>query len=965
MRLEQGTHLGPYTILALLGQGGMGEVYRARDERLQRDVAVKVLPHGVLSDEAARNRFRKEALALARLSHPNIAAVFDVGEQDGVDYIVMECVPGQSLSEKLKSGLLPTKETVSLAVQVAGALEEAHEQGVIHRDLKPSNIMVTPKGHVKVLDFGLAKLLDPIGTPEVTLSFAETRGPVGTVLYMSPEQAEGKEVDSRTDLWSLGVVLYESLVGRQPFQGSSVVAILRAITGETPKSVRQLRPDAPQEMDRIVGHALEKDSSKRYQSASEMSRDLSAELLKLSGPVLPPAEPELKVSRRYLIPAALLFLVIAGVGGWLYERSSRRHWAKEEGVPEIAKLRVDKKPLAAFLLSKKVRNAAPGDQEIAQIATVPTVNISIGSSPDGASVDIQDYLSPDGDWYRVGVTPLTNVEIPRGYFRWKIAKASVGEYVSAPITAGKMNFPLDAQIAAPEGMVYASGGSWTNFIAFVGMVRAANMSPYYIDRYEVTNRQYQEFVDKGGYEKRDYWTTPFTKDGHEVNWEDAKALFRDASGRAGPSTWQGGHYPEGQADFPVSGVSWYEASAYAAFAGKSLPTFSQWFAAAPTDVGNYTIQESNFSASSPAAVGKFMGLGRYGTYDMAGNVSEWVQNSGGDNRNFILGGAWKSQTYMYTEPELSSAWDRSPINGFRCVRNTAPPTEEMTREIKGLERDFSKIKPVDDQVFQAYQTMYAYDKSPLDAKVEGVVQETADWTEQKISYNTAYNGERMSAYLFLPKKVKPPFQTVVFFPSARVYSLSNSKNLGDVKFFDYIVQSGRAVLYPIYQETYERTNKNIPPGSAQNLSYMTQRSKDVGRSLDYLASRADIDKDKLAYLGVSMGSAEGVIYATVQQDRLKTAIFLDGGYFLYTPPKGGDQIDFAPRLKKPVLMVNGRYDYAFSLEKSQIPLFDALGTQAPDKQHIIFDTPHDVTERRPELIQVVVAWLDKYLGRID
>jgi eukaryotic-like serine/threonine-protein kinase len=965
MRLEQGTHLGPYTIQALLGQGGMGEVYRARDERLQRDVAVKVLPHGVLSDDAARNRFRKEALALARLSHPNIAAVFDVGEQDGADYLVMECVPGQSLSEKLKSGLLSTKEVFSLTLQVAGALEEAHEQGVIHRDLKPSNIMVTPKGHVKVLDFGLAKLLEPAGTPEATLSFAETRGPVGTVLYMSPEQAEGKEVDSRTDLWSLGVVLYESLVGRQPFQGPSAVAILRAISGETPKSVRQLRPDATEEMDRIVDHALEKDSSKRYQSASEMSRDLSAELLKLSGPVLPPAEPGLRVSRRYLIPSALLFLLIVGSGGWLYQRSSRRHWAKEEGLPEITRLMSDKKPLAAFLLSKKVRMAAPNDQEILQSAVVPAANISISSSPAGASVDIQDYLSPDGDWYHLGVTPLTNVEIPEGYFRWKIAKAGVGEYVSAPVTTGQMNFPLDAQMAAPEGMVYANGGGWETFIAFVGLVSASRMPPYYIDRYEVTNRQYQEFVDKGGYEKPEYWTTPFIKDGRPINWEDAKAFFRDASGRAGPSTWQGGHYPEGQADFPVSGVSWYEASAYAAFAGKSLPTFSQWFAAAPTDVSGYTIQESNISTSAIAPVGKFNGLGRFGTYDMAGNVREWAQNSGGDNRNFILGGAWKSQTYLYTEPELPSSWDRSPINGVRCVRNTAAPTEEMTRVIKGLERDFSKLKPVNDQVFQAYQTMYAYDKSPLDAKVEGVVQDTADWTEQKITFNTAYNDERMAAYLFLPKKVKPPFQTVVFFPSARVYALSNSKTLGDVKFFDYIVQSGRAVLYPIYHDTYERMDKNIPPGSAQILSYMTQRSKDLGRSLDYLETRADIDKDKFAYLGVSMGSAEGVIYSTLQQDRLKTVVLLDGGYFLYNPPKGGDQLDFAPRLKKPVLMVNGRYDYAFSPEKSQIPLFEALGTKAPEKQRIIFDTPHDVTNRRTELIQAVTAWLDKYLGRID
>jgi eukaryotic-like serine/threonine-protein kinase len=148
----------------------MGVVYRARDERLQRDVAIKVLPPGLLSDEPAKSRFRKEALALARLSHPNIAAVFDVGEQDGMNYLVMECVPGQTLSQKMRSQQLPAKEILSLGVQVAGALEEAHEQGVVHRDLKPSNIMVTPKGHAKVLDFGLAKLLEPVGTPEVTLS---------------------------------------------------------------------------------------------------------------------------------------------------------------------------------------------------------------------------------------------------------------------------------------------------------------------------------------------------------------------------------------------------------------------------------------------------------------------------------------------------------------------------------------------------------------------------------------------------------------------------------------------------------------------------------------------------------------------------------------------------------------------------------------------------------------------------
>jgi serine/threonine protein kinase len=227
MRLAPGTTLGPYVVISLLGAGGMGEVYRARDLRLERDVAIKVLPRGVLANDAARRRFRKEALALAKLSHPNIAAVYDVGEQDGADYLVMEYVPGRSLAHELARGPVSTKDAILWAEEIASALIEAHENGVIHRDLKPGNVMVTPKGRAKVLDFGLAKLFEPTGDRDITLSLADTNGPVGTPLYMSPEQAEGKIVDSRTDLWSLRVVLYESLSGQHPFRGDSALAATR------------------------------------------------------------------------------------------------------------------------------------------------------------------------------------------------------------------------------------------------------------------------------------------------------------------------------------------------------------------------------------------------------------------------------------------------------------------------------------------------------------------------------------------------------------------------------------------------------------------------------------------------------------------------------------------------------------------------------------------------------------------
>ncbi|MGA9885510.1 MAG: protein kinase [Candidatus Acidiferrales bacterium] len=962
--MKSGSTLGPYEILAWLGAGGMGVVYRARDKRLERDVAVKIFRPGLQIDEAARRRFRKEALALAKLNHPSIATVHDIGEQNGIDYLVMEYVPGQSLAEKIRSGPLPVRESLALGEEIANALQEAHEQGIVHRDLKPGNVMVTPKGRAKVLDFGLAKLLGSEDARDVTLSFAETIGPVGTPRYMSPEQAEGRTVDARTDLWSLGVVLYESLAGKPPFDASGGMSLLRAITDTQPKPLCDLCPAAPREVGRIVSHALEKDVSKRYQSASEMSQDLSSALAQVTAPQLPPAAREVRLSLRYAIPGAIVLLGLIVLAAWFYHRSERRQWARDQAIPEIAKLHDDHKALAAFLLLKKAQRYLPGDPRLAQLGSQNTALVSITSSPPGAAVEIKDYLSPNDSWYRLGTTPLSNVRIPVGYFQWRVSKQGVGEYLAAPYTLPKMNFDLVKEMAAPAGMSWVSAGPFADFIGFVGMVGPYQIPAFYIDRYEVTNREYQKFVDAGGYEQRQYWTEKLVRAGHEMKWEDAMALFRDGTGRAGPSTWVAGHYAQGQADYPVSGVSWYEAAAYAKFAGKILPAFAQWYSAASPDVEDYIVQRSNISLSKLAPVGKYQGLGLYGTYDMAGNVREWVLNDTGDGTKFILGGSWSAQTYLYADPEALSPFDRSPENGFRCVRNTAPLPAALLSPVKKLDRDFSKFKPVPDDVFRAYLTLYAYDKTPLNAKVEGIVGETDDWREEKVTYDTAYNNERMAAYLFLPKHVKPPYQTIVFSPSARVLDLHDSRNLGDVTFFDYIVQSGRAVLYPVYYGTYERQGPTVYIGAAQSLTYLANCSKDLGRSLDYLDTRSDIDKSKIAYLGVSMGSAEGVIFATIAQQRLKTVIFLDGGYFLDPAPPGGDQANFAPRLKVPVLMVNGHEDYVFSQEQSQDPLFRMLGTPDADKQHVLLNTPHDVREQRTELVKVVLAWLDKYLGRV-
>jgi predicted Ser/Thr protein kinase/dienelactone hydrolase len=964
-QLTKGTSLGRYTIRELVGAGGMGVVYRARDERLERLVAIKVLTPGLLVGEDLRRQFCKEALALAKLNHAHIAAVYDLGEQDGVDYLVMEYVQGDSLAAKIKAGTVSVKEATSILLQVAEALEEAHERGVIHRDLKPANVMVTPKGSAKVLDFGLAKLFAPTGM-DATISFAETKGMAGTPLYMSPEQINGQVVDARTDLWSLGVLYYEALTGRTPFEGTNTLTVLRAIVETPVEPMSKLRPEAPVEAGEIVTRLLQKDPADRYQTASEVVGDASRLLTRMSATLPEGTHPKprvMPIGAAVLIP---VFLVAIAGGFWQYHRYSERQWAREEGIPQIVSLREAKKPLAAFLLMEKAEEVLPKDDQLKRITADYTRDASIVTEPAGAKVEIQDYLTPGGVWLKLGTTPLQHVRLPKGYFRWKVSKHGFSEMLQAWDSDTAMDFSLTGWQQSPVGMVPTPGGELGTYEGFLGWVGPYQLPPYYVDRFEVSNREYQKFVDGGGYTKKQYWPNMFSDNGRSVSWDEAMGRFRDTSGRAGPATWEGGHYPEGRGDFPVSGVSWYEATAYAASVGKSLPVVAQRYQVAPQDAEQYVVLESNMSGNGLAKVGAYPGLGPFGTYDTVGNVREWVENATDHDLHLIIGGSWQSPLYLYTNPEALSSFDRSATNGFRCVLNSKPVPAASAAPVHRMTRDFAAFKPVSDEVFNAYKLLYAYPQTPLNEKVESVVKETVDWTEVKVSFDAAYGGERMAAYLFLPKTVKPPFQTVLFFPSARVLELPpDSSALGDVQFFDYILQSGRAVMYPVYEDTYERRTKNSLPGGAQSVDLTTDWYKDAARSLDYLGTRKDIDSSKLAYMGVSMGAADGVILSSLLQDRLKTTILLDGGYFLGKPPAGGDQADFAPRLTIPVLMVNGKYDYTFSVEDAQNPLFKMLGTPEANKRHVLLDTPHDVTEDREHLRKAVLDWLDQYLGRVN
>ncbi|MGH9257458.1 MAG: protein kinase domain-containing protein, partial [Vicinamibacterales bacterium] len=279
MALAAGTRLGSYEIVAALGAGGMGEVYRARDARLGRDVAVKVLPAHVADDPALKERFEREARTLAALSHPHICPVFDVGAQDGIDFLVMEFLEGETLAARLTKGALPLDQALRYATQMADALDKAHRKAIVHRDLKPANIMITKTG-TKLLDFGLAKTTPaaagaaasmlPTAPPGLTV-----QGTIlGTFQYMAPEQLEGAEADARTDIFAFGAVLYEMLTGRKAFDGKSQASLISAIMSSEPLPVSSLQPVAPPALDQIVKTCLAKDPDERWQTAGDIERQL-------------------------------------------------------------------------------------------------------------------------------------------------------------------------------------------------------------------------------------------------------------------------------------------------------------------------------------------------------------------------------------------------------------------------------------------------------------------------------------------------------------------------------------------------------------------------------------------------------------------------------------------------------------------------------------------------------------------
>ncbi len=450
MALAPGTHLGPYEILSPLGAGGMGEVYRARDTRLDRDVAIKILPAHLSSDATRKQRFEREAKTISSLNHPHICTLHDIGSQDGVDFLVMECVEGETLAKRLEKGALPLEQVLKYGAQIADALDKAHRAGIVHRDLKPGNIMLTVTG-AKLLDFGLAKPAAPL-VSGVTLTAATTpvtqEGTiVGTFQYMSPEQVEGKELDGRSDIFSLGTVLYEMLTGKKAFEGKSQLSVASAILEKEPIPIHSLKPMTPPMLDHIVKKCLAKLPEERWQSAS----DLASELIWIAETRLQvevsPASVQHRIKPRIVVAAMAACTLVASALTW---------WLARPGPSpnRVARATVTLPTKFPFALTGRwtATNLAISPQGtrlvyvgtlggVSQLYLRPVDRLEVAPVP-GTEGALNPFFSPDGNWI--------------GYFAdGKLKKVQVdgGE----PITICNAEFGFGGAWSDDNEIVFAGG----------------------------------------------------------------------------------------------------------------------------------------------------------------------------------------------------------------------------------------------------------------------------------------------------------------------------------------------------------------------------------------------------------------------------------------------------------------------------------------------------------------------------
>ncbi len=748
--------------------------------------------------------------------------------------------------------------------------------------------------------------------------------------------------------------------------------LLDAIWGRT-----VVTEDAITQCVRDIRRALHDQSQKKLRTIPRRGYIFDLPVTKHGGPITESDTPSrisfpLSWPSWGVVMALVLLLGVAAIWwGLETQRVTDRRvvWAAQQ-LLEIDRLQDRGEFGSAFALATEVEPLLARDVIAKDLWAGFSWSADIETDPSGAQVFRQPIDAAEDEWEDLGRTPLESVRFAKqaGYrLRFELNGHRTVEVLQTAVWQSERRgaerikpVRLDPIDVLPGEMVRIPG--FTHDLV--------DYADYFMDRFEVTNRDYERFVSAGGYETRAYWPQGLIKNGKEVSWEEAVINFVDRTGRLGPSTWSGGAYLAGQGEYPVSGVSWYEAAAYARFVGKELPTWVHHRNARRFYRSNSWLiaPRSNLGGAGPRPVGEKRAMTTLGIYDLAGNVREWCWNEAGKDVRVTMGGGWTDSPFHVGVVIPRSPWDRDSTHGFRLVR-TFDDDEKLARLREPQEpwdrRDYSKEEPAPDAEFMIYRRLYAYDSLPLNAEVVAV-DEFEHWIRERVAFDLPY-GERGGALLYIPKNVDPPIQAVIFWGGSGILALQSEDEVF-FRAFDFLVRSGKIVVQPVFKGAYERDDPDFStniasvraqPEGTKYRDYAIKWVQDLSRTIDYLETREDIKVDTLGYFGHSWGGAMAPIVLAVEE-RIDTAVLDVGGLYKrrrFLPEV--DPFNFLTRVGVPVLMLNGQYDAVFPLETSQRPMFELLGTDPEHKKHYVTPSAHVVP--RDVLVRETLGWFDQYL----
>ena len=666
-----------------------------------------------------------------------------------------------------------------------------------------------------------------------------------------------------------------------------------------------------------------------------------------------------------------LFILFTGYGTGSYI------WVNNFMLPQVKNFLEKDDNVAAWLTASRINSFAPFFSTMSEDNDNISALVNLQIQQDDVNVSWKAY-GEENEWRFLGKSPLPSIRLPRGILQFKLDKEGYETtFFSSSNPSLKLNnFPIDmgwnvdpinlqVEGSIPKGMIYIPGGNFIPALTGSG-VDQVYLHPFYIDKFEVTNKEFKEFVDAGGYKNPQYWVEmDFIRDGVSLTLEEAQELMTDTTGMMGPAGWEVGTYIQGTEDKPVTGVSWYEALAYARYKGNILPPMFHWAKAAfPPDeiispISPKLLKTSNFSKEDISIVGQ--GEGAYGTFDMAGNAKEWVWNIFG-GRGLTLGGAFDEPTYLASQTAPEARMNRSLKNGFRTARLINPrdlnpfgdPIETQAP------KDLSFYKPMSDEVFNVYSR--SFQVSSTNPKFEEVYIDDSHpvWIKERIKLEVGYNNESMDVLIFRPKNSFGLSAPIIVHPGANYYTTPpeiDDINPGEFS-LDFLIKSGKTLIWPAWKGSLNRMPENVASNEDTLRRFRNQFVawvNDTDKTLDYLETRNDIDTDNIFYLGMSYGALFNT-HTLLFENRYKGAILYVGGSFPTYPPLA-DGINHLPRIKTPFLMLNGEQDYLVPKSAANF-FYQFTGTPTEDKKIIFYDSGHWPLPRN-QMIKETLSFIDK------